>query len=104
MRNIRRGQAQHPCSSLAVEACSELRLHAAALRYRSGSGTVYRVEGNLHPWSSLISFSMSGGFSMRTWLAEVVSRGWRFARIGAAAVAAVVTLGTSAALAQPASE
>src|SRR5271165_1878947 len=26
--NIRRGQAQHPCSSLAVEACSELRPYA----------------------------------------------------------------------------
>src|SRR5271167_63392 len=47
---------------------------------------------------------MSGGFSMRTWLAEVVSRGCRFARTRAAAVAAVVALGTSAALAQPAPE
>jgi hypothetical protein len=41
---IRRGQAQHPCSSLAVEACSELRPSAAALCYRCGWGTLCRVE------------------------------------------------------------
>jgi hypothetical protein len=41
---------------------------------------------------------------MRIWLAELVSGGWRFAQTRAAAVAAVVafvTVGASAALAQP---
>jgi K(+)-stimulated pyrophosphate-energized sodium pump len=41
---------------------------------------------------------------MRTWLADLVSRGCRFARTRATAVVAVVTLGASAALAQPAAE
>ena len=41
---------------------------------------------------------------MRTWLAELVSRGCRFARTRAAAVVAFMTLGTSAAWAQPAPE
>jgi K(+)-stimulated pyrophosphate-energized sodium pump len=41
---------------------------------------------------------------MRTWLADLVSRGCGFARSRATAVAAFVTLGASAALAQPASE
>ena len=41
---------------------------------------------------------------MRTWLADLVSRGCRFARRRATAVAAFVTLAASAALAQPASE
>src|SRR5580704_7652398 len=50
---------------------------------------------------------MSGGFSMRTWLANVASRGCRFAQTRATAVASIlafVILGASAALAQPASE
>src|SRR5579863_7783536 len=50
---------------------------------------------------------MSGGFSMRTWLADLVSRGCRFAQNRAATVASILTvviLGASAALAQPASE
>src|ERR1700674_4169702 len=50
---------------------------------------------------------MSGGFAMRTWLAEVVSRGCRFAKTRTTAVAgifAVVMLGASAAWAQPAPE
>ena len=41
---------------------------------------------------------------MRTWLADLVSRGCRFAQGRAAAVVAVVTLGASGALAQPAAE
>ena len=41
---------------------------------------------------------------MRTWLANLVSRGSRFAQGRAVAVLALVTLGASAALAQPASE
>ena len=40
---------------------------------------------------------------MRTWLADLASRGGRFAQ-WATAVFAVVTLGASGALAQPASE
>src|SRR5271168_912030 len=47
---------------------------------------------------------MSGGFPMRTWLADLVSEGCRFARRRAAAVAAFVALAASAAVAQPASE
>src|SRR5271170_2805347 len=47
---------------------------------------------------------MSGGFPMRTWLADLVSRGCCFAQKRATAVAAFVTLAASAALAQPASE
>src|SRR5580692_6799649 len=46
---------------------------------------------------------MSGGFPMRTWLADLVSRGC-FARGRAAFVAAFVAVAASAALAQPASE
>jgi K(+)-stimulated pyrophosphate-energized sodium pump len=41
---------------------------------------------------------------MRTWLADLVSRGCRFARRRAAAVTAFVALAASAALAQPAAE
>jgi K(+)-stimulated pyrophosphate-energized sodium pump len=41
---------------------------------------------------------------MRTWLADLVSRGSRFARTRATAVVAFVTLAASAAFAQPASE
>ncbi|MGD0182800.1 MAG: sodium-translocating pyrophosphatase [Terriglobales bacterium] len=41
---------------------------------------------------------------MRTWLASLVSRGCRFAQWRTVAVLALVTLGASAALAQPASE
>jgi K(+)-stimulated pyrophosphate-energized sodium pump len=41
---------------------------------------------------------------MRTWLTDLVSRGCHFARRGATAAAAFVTLAASAALAQPASE
>src|ERR1700674_2753527 len=50
---------------------------------------------------------MSGGFAMRTWLAEVVSRGCRFAKTRTTAVAgilAIMTLGASAAWAQPSPE
>src|ERR1039458_3298168 len=50
---------------------------------------------------------MSGGFSMRSWLADVASRGCRFAQtraISVASVLAVVMMGASAALAQPAPE
>jgi K(+)-stimulated pyrophosphate-energized sodium pump len=50
---------------------------------------------------------MSGGFFMRTWLADLVSRGCRFARhrtTTVAAILSVVTLGASAAFAQPAPE
>src|SRR5271155_219865 len=47
---------------------------------------------------------MSGGFAMRNWLASLVSRGCRFAQGRTVAVLALVTLGASAALAQPAPE
>src|SRR5580700_1052821 len=47
---------------------------------------------------------MSGGFPMRTWIADLVSRGCGFAHGRAAAVAAFVAVAASAALAQPASE
>src|ERR1700723_3062536 len=50
---------------------------------------------------------MSGGFPMRTWLADVASRGCRFVQTRATAVASIfslVILSASAALAQPAPE
>src|ERR1700704_3140145 len=50
---------------------------------------------------------MSGGFPMRTWLADLASRGYSFVQTRATTVAsmlAVVILSASAALAQPASE